>query len=67
MEICKSEDEVLIEHYLKRGAYMYAKDNEGNTALSIAKSYNNYRIVNYLIEQGANWKFCNYSKNKKLI
>lgn len=65
MEACYLADASIFLHLLRKGANLYIKDNNGNTALSIAKSSNNYYIKQFLIDHGYFWKFCNYSKNKK--
>jgi len=65
MELCYYNKFYVIFYYISHGANIYVKDNNGNAALSIAHSLNNKRVEEYLIEQSALWKFCNYSKNKK--
>jgi len=65
MEMSCYNDSCVFNAYVSRGANIYIKDKNGNTALSNAQSLYNYHVENYLIEHGALWKFCNYGKNKK--
>jgi hypothetical protein len=44
----------LIKLLVERGAFIDARNKEGNTALSIAQSNGNSQISEYLIESGAN-------------
>jgi len=51
----------FIEYIINCGADIYTKDNESDTALTISQR-KNHLVYLYLIENGALWKFCNYSK-----
>jgi len=49
----KNNNLELVKMLVDRGAFLEAKNKDGNTALSLAQSNGNAQIIDFLIESGA--------------